>query len=714
MPLPRPFTMIQGEDEWLRASHDGTDLEAGVVQLAAVNEPPEALAGGAAVPAAGLAFDSWCRLYRSLPEAGRITRQLWAGPEQAEPVELFTAAAPPPPGDFRPAEGPAPPLAEPRGLAVDEDGRLFVAETGARRILVLDLWSRRQLRAVPLAGRPLDLALRGRRVIGVTASPAELIQLDARTGPRALAWPAGVTDPARVAVSPDGAIWILDRAGTGQARAIAAGRSLDIPFATDIEFLEGPVLVAARLAGQDFLRFRLGPEATEEVPPLKARDYDGLGIVRTPDGRIGFFTSRGFRHAVPARVRYLTSGQVTGFRLDSGEFRTVWGRLFLDACIPKDTDVRVEFAATDDPPEDEDPIATELPANVVNAVISRPDLSPPMPPASLVPSEITRTLHRRETGRELPFAPQAADDPFETYDAPIVAAPGRYLWVFLKLTGNSRFTPRVRSLRAEYPAHDYLRRLPKIFSRQEQAASFLLRYLAVFDGFLGELDARATARHALLVPDGAPAGVLPWLAGFLGLTLDERWPVETQRAVIREAAWLFRFRGTVQGLQRFLELYTGAPVILIENFRLRGLGTLGEGGMESRSILGGGFRVGGAVGDEGTKPLAGSVEDAFETHAHRFKVMIQAALTSEQLDVVHRILDVHRPAHTLVEVCTVDSGMRVGRGLHLGLTSAIGRSGGFLPLQTGASRLGRDGVIGRPEAGVRLEGSLLGEDSRVG
>src|SRR6185295_2816493 len=112
------------------------------------------------------------------------------------------------------------------------------------------------------------------------------------------------------------------------------------PGACDIEFLcpsDTDIMVVARRANEDFLRFRIDPLALEEMPPLTARGYDGLGIVRTPDNRIGFWTARGFRHAVSARVRYLPRGRVIGFRLDSGDFRTVWGRLFLDACIPNDT-----------------------------------------------------------------------------------------------------------------------------------------------------------------------------------------------------------------------------------------------------------------------------------------------------------------------------------------------------------------------------------------
>ena len=73
-----------------------------------------------------------------------------------------------------------------------------------------------------------------------------------------------------------------------------------------------------------------------------------------------------------------------------------------------------------------------------------------------------------------------------------------------------------------------------------------------------------------------------------------------------------------------------------------------------------------------------------------------------------------RPAHTLVEVCTVGAGMRVGRGLHVELTSIIGRSGEFTQLQLGAARLGRGSVVGKSEAGTSIGGSHIGWDSRVG
>lgn len=713
MRSPEPFALIRTEDQWRRASFDNAALIGEVAQLAWADDAAMDAAGEPSAPA-GLAFDEHCRLYHSIPEEGRVERLLWAADHPPAPVDLIERETEQDYGDFNPAAGPAPLLSKPTALAVDGNARLFIADPESREVAILDLWSKRLLRRVRFKARPVDMAALGRWVVVLTSDPPGLVRIDARTGPFALDLPQPLAAPSRLAVSASRELFVLD----GQ-RILAQGRlPLETPRATDIEFQTDTILVVARSPHEDFRRFRISPAAVEELPPLKARGYDGRGIVRTPDGRIGYWTARGFRHAVAGRVRYAPRGRVTGFRLDSGEFHSVWGRLFLDACIPKGTRVRVHCVATDEPPA-EPSLARTPPANAATMEVIRPDLSPPMPPLSLVPGPdgVTLPLHRKETGREIPWAAARPGDLFNTYEAPVLASPGRYLWVTLELSGNTLFTPQIRSLRVEKRSHDLLRRIPKVFSREEAAAGFMRRFLAMFAGTMGELDGRSNERHALLDPRGAPPDLLPWLAAFTGLVLDDRWPEHARRSLIEESVWLFRFRGTLPGLRRFLELYLGRPPVIVEQYRVRGLGGAilgGDGGLQVSSVLGAGFRVGGAVGVTETQQLGGSVEDAFETHAHRFAVIIPVALDEEQRDVVRHILEVHRPAHTLVNVCTVGAGMRVGRGLLVELSSIIGPTGGFRSMQLDQSLLGKGAVLGRAEAGTQPGASRLGRDSRVG
>ncbi len=775
MGVTRPFVALRTRDQWLRCAHSDTSLLGDVVTLAWRDPLPVAI-GGAPLTGAGLTFDSQCRLFHSEPEEGRVERLLWAAydplhprPGSDETVDLFAPVVEPPAvaGEFASAEPPAAPLLTPRGLAVDAADRLFVAESGSASVLVFDLPSRALLRRIALSATPLGLAAHGLDVYCAAQAPAGLWRLSLLAEPLAVALSAGVGSPSRVAIDDTGRVIVLDRAGLADARVVAldtafptfapadfgatpevnsgaAGKrgapaprtpghkAAALPtfapsdfvagfIATDIAFDAEGVLVVAGAPGADFLRFRLDGGVPSQEPPLRAPGYDGRGIVRTPDGRIAFWSARGLRHALPARLRYERRGRVTTFRLDSGAYQTEWGRLFLEACIPAGTSVRVACIATDEPPEGAT-LAPGLPRNVTPApgaeVVPHPALTPPLPPLTLALSPdaaAPQALHRRETGRELIWSRALGDDPFETYEAPVLgsfepARPGlgRYLWVTLELLGDTRATPRVRALRAEHPGHDLLQRLPRVFSREEQAASFLQRYLAPLEGVLHDLEARAAERRALLDPRGAPEELLPWLASFLGLALDGRFSADVRRTLIAEAPTLFRFRGTLAGLRRFIEICLGVRPLIVEHWRLRGVGAarVGPGGEVSQAVLGAGFRVGGALGDATWHPLDGPPADAFRTHAHRFSVIVPRPLGADETAMLRDVLERHRPAHTLYELCTVEGGMRVGLGLLVEMTTVVGPSAAFRPLQLGGAVLGRDGLVGPPGPFSRVGGLL--------
>ncbi len=749
----RPFALFQTRDQWLRAAHDRTaiDAETGGVQLAmADGAMTDATRSDPPGLAAGLAFDSGCRLYHSLPADGCVERVLWAAHDpladaanQPEPIDLFSTTGPVVRGEFREPGAIHGPLRRPGALAVDDEDRLLVAETGARRVLVFDLPLRQLVRRVAISVRgahdatPVDLAADG-RTVWVLTRPFHVLRMAARSGPV----PVPVRDPdsllpagygvERLAVGAAGRFALLGRI-QGGGSFVAWLRSTErldetgrprrdltviavqpVPEATDLEFQAPGILVVALRPGEDLLRFR--DDLTDE--PLKAKGYDGQGIVRTPDGRIAFWTDHGVRHAVGARVRYVDRGRVTAYALDGRDYQMAWGRLFLDACIPHGTEVRVHFATSDDLPEG--PTITWTPADNAPDLRPRsPERTPPLIPVSLVPSEDVRgyPIHRRSDGREIPWVAVPAGDPFATFDVPVQAPPGRYLWMTLDLRGDGRATPRIRSLRVERPGHDLMRRLPRIYSRDEPAEAFLRRYLAMVDGVVTSLADRSADRRALIDPASTPEELLPWLAGFVGLVLDERWPVSRRRALIAEAATLFRIRGTVPGLLRFLELCLGTRPIIVEQFRVRGLGGAvlrdAIGPVASSPVLGAGFRVGGSVGEAATMVSTTTTADAFATNAHRFALILPVDLSADELAATTDLIEVHRPAHTIVEVCPVGIGMRVGSGLHVGLSSVIGRSSGWDQFQLGASALGTTGLLGRPGAGFGPGTARLERDTRL-
>lgn len=108
----------------------------------------------------------------------------------------------------------------------------------------------------------------------------------------------------------------------------------------------------------------------------------------------------------------------------------------------------------------------------------------------------------------------------------------------------------------------YLTHLPLVFGGDP----FLGRFLLAFEAVLSGLPGRPGLQQAVdgiadqLDPATADEDFLPWLAGWVGLTVRADWDTPTRRGFIREIVPLYRLRGTKEGLRRMLTLYTGQPV----------------------------------------------------------------------------------------------------------------------------------------------------------
>jgi phage tail-like protein len=109
----------------------------------------------------------------------------------------------------------------------------------------------------------------------------------------------------------------------------------------------------------------------------------------------------------------------------------------------------------------------------------------------------------------------------------------------------------VRLVRTIQAPSTYVRYLPAILTRDE----FMGRFLRIFESVLAPVDQQIDGLERYLDPDLAPEQFLPWLASWLSVTVDDRWPRPRQVALIRAAPDLHRWRGTRRGLIEHLRLY---------------------------------------------------------------------------------------------------------------------------------------------------------------
>jgi phage tail-like protein len=124
---------------------------------------------------------------------------------------------------------------------------------------------------------------------------------------------------------------------------------------------------------------------------------------------------------------------------------------------------------------------------------------------------------------------------------------------------------------------EYLRYLPAIYQEDD----LMGRFLMLFGSFWKPLECQISDLWLYFDPRLTPSEFLPWLASWLSLVLDESWPEEKQRQLIRSAIFLYRKRGTKQGLEEFLTIYTGVKPQIVEHrahdFRLGSEARLGPG-----------------------------------------------------------------------------------------------------------------------------------------
>jgi len=101
---------------------------------------------------------------------------------------------------------------------------------------------------------------------------------------------------------------------------------------------------------------------------------------------------------------------------------------------------------------------------------------------------------------------------------------------------------------------NYLDLLPGIYHDSD----FLGRFLLIFEHILSPVDRTITNIPEYFDPGITPPEYVQWLASWVGIALDGRWPEERQREVVRKAPELFRWRGTRRGMEQFIQLYTGS------------------------------------------------------------------------------------------------------------------------------------------------------------
>ncbi len=112
------------------------------------------------------------------------------------------------------------------------------------------------------------------------------------------------------------------------------------------------------------------------------------------------------------------------------------------------------------------------------------------------------------------------------------------------------------------------------------------RFLMIFESILGPIEGVLDNISHYFDAGTAPRELLPWLASWVNLALDETWPLERRRELVGSAVELFRDRGTRRGLREYLRVYSGVEPRITEDYG--GISLAGQARLGLNTVLGAG------------------------------------------------------------------------------------------------------------------------------
>ena len=143
-----------------------------------------------------------------------------------------------------------------------------------------------------------------------------------------------------------------------------------------------------------------------------------------------------------------------------------------------------------------------------------------------------------------------------------------------------------RSIDLTVKSHaEYLRFLPEVYNYDD----FINRFLMMFESFWKPINQQISQSENIYDPNLTPEPFLNWLASWVGMEIDDTFPKDRIRLLIRNAIPFLHSRGTASSLKYFLEMYSGGKVDITErkahNMVIGGVMGIGDGlalGMENK------------------------------------------------------------------------------------------------------------------------------------
>lgn len=230
---------------------------------------------------------------------------------------------------------------------------------------------------------------------------------------------------------------------------------------------------------------------------------------------------------------------------------------------------------------------------------------------------------------------------------------GRYLWLKITFSAQGGQSPSISRIQIYFPKDTWLKYLPEIYEKDRDSASFLERYLNIFQTVYEDMTKRIEEIPTLFEPWTAARTPLLWMAQWLSVENLNLWNEEQLRYLVANAVHLYQYRGTVRYLKEILRLYTGGEPYVIERHQL-------EPYFDN-------------------SPAAADLKRLYSSSPYEFTVLLDAeeAETSNRANILRQLADMAKPANMECKIVPLKPYIFLGQYSYLGINSVLGQYKAF-------------------------------------
>ena len=228
---------------------------------------------------------------------------------------------------------------------------------------------------------------------------------------------------------------------------------------------------------------------------------------------------------------------------------------------------------------------------------------------------------------------------------------GRYLWFCIRFVAQSGHSPSIKKMKWIFPKNTWLQYLPDIYQENRESASFVERYLGMFQSLYQDMTAAIWNVPQYLDADVVTGAFLEWLTSWISVEDSYLWNEEQLRYLLQHGIELYHKRGTVQYLEEMVRLYTGRTPFIVEQHDLEGYLNQSSYAEQLRILYG--------------------------ADSYTFTVIVdcEKQMSNRDYKVLTKIVEQAKPAHMESNIIVLEPYIFLDQHSYLGINSVLSRYG---------------------------------------